>query len=1023
MKWFTRRKESPEIHRQQAWELFRADDYRGARDHFEKWCAIEPESASAWFGYGWTSFAVMASDGVDNAENFKTCAGMFERCIRLNDATLELTPSQLSAAHWQLAWALELGGEIHDARSHFEVAVKLAPHSDLAVEALKKLATFAFDDGDLAKAAELLEAAAKIHPNDKKITENLEEIKRRRQGIQIVFRMFLPLPGVFTAVWVHPDETLGDIAARVLRDHGLQYNGGSFQYWGDDALPYYLDHGFRESDTTVRALGMKDRDELFYLQLIEAPGAGETDSFDIKCVREHLQKGRDALARREIRRVIESVERNLKDHELERAEARLAALVQLAPNNQEVVSLQDRVRVALVQRDSASESSVEGDWCQSHGNGSRTGRAAIDLAPPLSVAWEFIAHDPHLTPPVATGDAVYVASWDQHLYCLDAETGAGRWRWQARTVIEQAPIVHRGRVLIMDREAFYCLSGRTGHIVWQSDGCRPRAAVLVDDRIYVADASGILHCVASETGEELSRLVTSERELHSIAARGTRIVAASSQVVLAAGGDLSCILWKRAGRFDDAVPVLANQNVYIGTFAEGLWCLQQDSGRIEWIFGTEVPIRAAPAAARGRIFFCDTGGRFGCLDGANGEMLWSPRTWMTTKSSCSTAPVLAGRWLYVLLDDGVLYCLDALTGAEWWRCTVAQWKSGVRSLAVNGTSLLCATSDGKLRSLSRQALNKSSSRDSTPPRKPPELTNLPPLDTNKSAIKPDGNLRDYGRPTSLSKGETGDFLQALHYLITDRLDEGIAILRTLERYHPDEGIILQNLGNAYEWKGLVGDALATFDHILALYPDDVAAFSALGRLLRTHTDIVKEIYGQTGPTGLQTVGVPKGVFEHDVRPMIVGNEAVICCQAEKYLVELLGDAPAWFWWQLNELLIYPVLRLYLEFDYQPYRSKDWAATLDVGNAETQKWLTLLETQETIRVHILDRAHSCGCARSLNFAIDQRDRLRRLNARAQASLRAIPVDRRDFHAASEQVEVLWKEEGGPQKQGKTDKQQS
>jgi outer membrane protein assembly factor BamB/Flp pilus assembly protein TadD len=1012
VKWFARRDARSEAHRQRAWELFRAGDHKGARALFQQWCDLEPESATAWFGYGWTSFAVLASEGMLGTEVFKTCSEMFKRAIQFNKQTFELTQDQLSAAHCQLGWALEASGDINGSRSHFEAAVKYAPNSDLAVAARKRLAAFAINQGDLVTAVDLLEKAAQINPTDQELIDNLTEAKRRRDGIEIVFRMFVPPPGLFTAVWVHPDETLGDIAARVLRDHGLQYEGGTFVYAGDDALPYYLDHGFREPHATVRSLGMKERDSLLYMQLVEAPGTGWTDSFDIKIVREHLQKKRIALARREIRRVMNTIEREVQDEQLERAETRLKALIQIDPDNLDALKLQDRVRAAISQRDLGSESSLEGTWPQSHGSGSRTNQSAIGPSPPLEVRWDFSACGSRLTSPVVAADALYVASWDQHLYCLDSKTGKERWRWQARTIVEQPPVVYRERVFVIDRDAVYCLDGHTGGLLWQRDGVQPQSAVLLGDRLYVADLAGTLRCIACETGRELSRLATRERALRSIAARECRITAASTRVLLTVDSDLNRVLWKREGRFDDAMPVLANNSIYMGTFNEGLWCLHEDTGRLQWIFGNEVPIRAAPAAARGRVFFCDTGGRFGCVDAYTGEMLWSPRTWTNNKVGCCSAPVVAGQWVYVLLDDGVLYCLDALTGTEWWRYTVAQWKAGVKSLAVTSTRLFCASLDGHLRSLSSPALRKSPVGESIRTSPPPARSNIPPPNTSKPASKTSVGFRDFGRPISLSRREIDDLHLAGYYLTVDRLDEGIAILSKLQRNHPDEGVVLHNLGNAYEWQGQVGDALATFDHILALYPDDIHAFASLGRILRTHPDIVRDIYGQPVPAAVRTDSILPTPLEQGLTQMIVARQAVLCCQVDSQMVALLGSAPAWFWWQLNELPIYPVLRLYLEFDYQPYRSKDLIAALDVSNAQTQEWLTLLETQQVIQVHIFDSTSGSALTRALNFSEDQRDRLRRLKGRALAYLLAIPMNRRDFQAARAQAEELWKAEGRP-----------
>jgi outer membrane protein assembly factor BamB len=124
------------------------------------------------------------------------------------------------------------------------------------------------------------------------------------------------------------------------------------------------------------------------------------------------------------------------------------------------------------------------------------------------------------------------------------------------------------------------------------------------------------------------------------------------------------MLWRMEGRFDKAVPVMAQGSIYIGTFRDGLWRVDAASGKLRWIFAADAWICSAPCVGEGRVFFGDTAGRFACVDADRGELLWTPQQWRTNRIACSVAPVLAGALVYVRLDDGVLYCLDATSGEE-----------------------------------------------------------------------------------------------------------------------------------------------------------------------------------------------------------------------------------------------------------------------------------------------------------------------------------------------------------------------
>jgi tetratricopeptide (TPR) repeat protein len=237
----------------------------------------------------------------------------------------------------------------------------------------------------------------------------------------------------------------------------------------------------------------------------------------------------------------------------------------------------------------------------------------------------------------------------------------------------------------------------------------------------------------------------------------------------------------------------------------------------------------------------------------------------------------------------------------------------------------------------------------------------------------------------------------------DRLDEAIAVLRKLERYHPDEAIVLHNLANVYEWRGLIGDALATFDHILELRPDDLEAFIAVGRLLRTHPAVVIDVFGQPNFTPLNLRNVPRQ-SPTAIAPDFIDDRPVLICEMEPEIVGICAEAPGWFWWQLFECSTYPILRLYVEFNYQPYKYHEFAMVLDIGKSHDQSWLRRLQENESLELWMLGRSKSIGFRRSFSFSPEQSARVGRLMARADAYLRTLSSDVRDFGTAAMDVEA-------------------
>ncbi len=996
-----------QTHGDSAWKRYKAGDYHGAAELFDEWTGAEPNSALAWFGYAWSKFQLASQEGVPPEELLVQFHSLAEKSLALNDVSGELEPHQLAGTHALLGLVDKFSGKQNSAEAHFRKAIAVGPESAFSVQARTELAELSLQNGDVVNAERLLREALRLAPDNSKILEGLKALENRRGGIRVRFKVlcYQPLKVENIDLVAGLDETLGEIAAKEFPKYHVSSTGVRFIYSGDNALPSDIYFGNRERYETLRQIGIKEGDTI----LCMAAGSPiESESYHIRLIRDHLKEGRPALAKRETKRVIELANTDLRAGELEQVLATAQQLLKILPDQPDASTLLARVREAIARRDAGSACAVPGSWTHGHGSPSRTTQAARGPSPPLELAWSFRLDGETLTMPVVASGKLYAGSSSQYVYCFDAQSGEEQWRWRAHTVLEQAPAATATSLYISDREVVTCLDSNTGVVIWQHECRGPCSPVVLGCEAFVATVGGELYRLDAATGKTLAILDSGLPELHSLAADCTRVVALSSSCVFCADAALQKMLWKREGAFGETMPVLAWDAVYVGTQRDGLWCLDANSGLLRWIFSTEAPVKAAPAAAKGRLFFGDVGGRFGCVDAASGALLWRPGEWLTNEIACSTAPAAADPFVYVLLDNGALYALDMLSGHEVWSGVAFEGERGFGSLAATPQAIYAASHLGALvcfgtRDWACRAGSESKKAASIPAR-----SNLVELKDSAGNADPTGiKIRDFGRPTALSGKESDSLNQAMYFAMKNRLDEAIAILQRLQHDHPDEQIVLYNLGNVYDWQGLVGEALAVWDHLLELDPGDSEAFAVLGRLLRTHPDLITEVFGEPRPAEPGIAVSVRWPPKTDVVPVLVKGRAGVACRLHDSLAGALTSGPVWYWWQLIETRYGPVLRLYLEFNYQPYRCHQLLQPLHTGDSQVAEWLDFLENQDAFLFLYFDE-DKFSFARQLSHGVEQRDRLHSIRQRAELLRKNTAAAEQDFEAARSEAEARWEE---------------
>ncbi len=130
--------------------------------------------------------------------------------------------------------------------------------------------------------------------------------------------------------------------------------------------------------------------------------------------------------------------------------------------------------------------------------------------------------------------------------------------------------------------------------------------------------------------------------------------------------------------------VIAGDRVYFGSSADDqVRCLDAATGKEQWTFYTEGPVRLAPTLHEGRAYFGSDDGCVYCVDARSGKEVWKARATPTDRRIPGNGRMISA-WpvrTSVVVQDGVVYttagmfpaegvhlvALDAKTGAEKWR--------------------------------------------------------------------------------------------------------------------------------------------------------------------------------------------------------------------------------------------------------------------------------------------------------------------------------------------------------------------
>jgi outer membrane protein assembly factor BamB len=295
------------------------------------------------------------------------------------------------------------------------------------------------------------------------------------------------------------------------------------------------------------------------------------------------------------------------------------------------------------------------------------------------------------SPAVANG-VVYVGSYDNNLYALNATTGAKLWNYTTGGSVQSSPAVANGVVYVGSYDNnLYALNATTGTMLWSftTGGGVYSSPAVANGVVYVGswDFNGDVYALNATTGAEVWDYMTGSNEGGSPAVANGMVYVGQGSNLYALNATTGAKVWNYGTQAPTSSPAVANGVVYVGTQNSPqrlptFYALNATTGAQVWSYPTGAPgpsVQSSPAVANGMVYVGGDDGNLYALNATTGTMLWS----FTTQALVTSSPAVANGVVYVGSDDNNLYAIGNRTTTL--TATAPSTASVNQNFTINGT--------------------------------------------------------------------------------------------------------------------------------------------------------------------------------------------------------------------------------------------------------------------------------------------------------------------------------------------------
>jgi putative membrane protein insertion efficiency factor len=281
-------------------------------------------------------------------------------------------------------------------------------------------------------------------------------------------------------------------------------------------------------------------------------------------------------------------------------------------------------------------------------------------------------------PGLAVDETTAYVAFNQHVYAVDLNTGAEKWRFPSKaenkmTFYSDPVLTPDGQLLVASYNHFlYSLNPATGTQNWvfeQAKNLLVASPLVTENGIFITSTDGSLYALDFK-GKALWNFKTGAAIWSQPVTDGACncvFVASLDHYVYSVDINTGQKIWQSEDLNGALVGTPAysesDHMLYIGTFDQELLALDAGNGQVRWRFATEAWVWSGPAIADGVLYFGDQQGNFYALNSTTGEDLWSIQP--QPGSPIVTTPLIAGDQIYFSSTAGQVYAVNNQGGVTW----------------------------------------------------------------------------------------------------------------------------------------------------------------------------------------------------------------------------------------------------------------------------------------------------------------------------------------------------------------------
>lgn len=294
--------------------------------------------------------------------------------------------------------------------------------------------------------------------------------------------------------------------------------------------------------------------------------------------------------------------------------------------------------------------------------------------------WSFKCEDEIRGTPSIFQGTLYIGSYDNNLYALNAADGKFQWKYPTDGGVVSRPVIMDGNVIFgSEDKRLHVVSTRSGKVVWTyyTNGPIRSSPRIAEGHIFIGSDDYQLHAINLNSGRMVWRFEGAD------AIRSTPFVIQNMVYCGCESGDYYAInfrgelRWRfHAKRSITSSTVGTEQALYFSSVDSTLYALDPRNGWVLWRFRLGKPSISTPCLAEDLVFVGASDGFIYAVEARSSKEVWRFRT----EHQVNGSPVVYKDSLYCGSVDGNLYCLEYRTGR-------LRWKFGTEG-AITGTPLV-----------------------------------------------------------------------------------------------------------------------------------------------------------------------------------------------------------------------------------------------------------------------------------------------------------------------------------------------